>query len=322
MPNDGDDVIVDGNAIFIESGGFYPGNSNTFNGNIIIRTGAWLIVREDIVVNGTITVEAGGTLDLDRFATSARGSITMGSGSSLTLEAGASVRSDCSTSPTCATDDSGGFIQIDGGIVYDPGNGIGPGEFFTETVTTTYTGDQTLPVELISFVAHAHESDQVIIEWETASELNNDYFTLQRSENGIHWEDLFEVEGAGTTSERQYYMAIDYNPIVGLSYYRLKQTDFDGAFECFEAVAVNFQPSPTEVLSVYPNPTTGMVYLTGPTIDPASIATYQASGQRLDTQVQPGNNGRLALDLSGNPAGVYLIRTDVGVRRIVLEAPR
>lgn len=108
----------------------------------------------------------------------------------------------------------------------------------------------TLPVELVSFSAKAVEN-RVEIEWVTASERNNDYFTIERSKDGIDFEEVARVDGAGNSTSTLYYQSVDFNPYQGTSYYRLKQTDFDGQTKTFEAVSVNIQDLD---MLVWPNP--------------------------------------------------------------------
>ena len=84
-----------------------------------------------------------------------------------------------------------------------------------------------LPIELLSFSAKLVQG-RVNINWVTSTELNNDYFTLERSSDGEVWDDLFFINGSGVSLEEISYSIIDYSPLNSRSYYRLKQTDFDG----------------------------------------------------------------------------------------------
>jgi len=95
-----------------------------------------------------------------------------------------------------------------------------------------------LPIELISFEAKMNTNKQVDIFWATASELNNDFFTIERSSDGVNWEIVTTATGAGNSIYRIDYAAYDSRPLSGISYYRLKQTDFDGAFEYSNIVSV------------------------------------------------------------------------------------
>lgn len=109
-----------------------------------------------------------------------------------------------------------------------------------------------LPVELSKFWA-VNNPASVTLNWITASELNNDKFTLQRSSNGKTFYDIYELEGAGTTKEETRYQYVDETPLGGLSYYRLKQTDFDGKEEYPERGIISVRRE-DEALTCYPNP--------------------------------------------------------------------
>ncbi len=112
-----------------------------------------------------------------------------------------------------------------------------------------------LPVELVNFTAQK-QSRSVSINWTTASEINNDYFLLQRSVNGALFQDLTRITGAGFSNEILEYSFIDDQPLAGVNYYRLKQVDYDGKFEYSDVRAVNFEVAGEEIV-VYPNPLEG-----------------------------------------------------------------
>lgn len=113
-------------------------------------------------------------------------------------------------------------------------------------------GQTTLPVALAYFNAR-QIGNAVKLSWKTATELDNDFFTIERSQNGTGFEALGSITGAGSTNELQYYEYIDENPYWGLSYYRLKQTDFDGTTEIFRPVSFSFEGGEQSV-AAYPNP--------------------------------------------------------------------
>lgn len=94
-----------------------------------------------------------------------------------------------------------------------------------------------LPIELGEFTAY-HNGHEVELEWTTITELNNDHFTVQRTLDGKTFEDIALVDGAGTSSQELYYSYTDRQPYQGISYYRIKQTDFDGKFEYSELISV------------------------------------------------------------------------------------
>jgi hypothetical protein len=97
--------------------------------------------------------------------------------------------------------------------------------------------------------------NQVELTWTTASETNNDFFTIERSKNGIDFKALAQVPGAGNSNQILNYKLIDDQPYEGISYYRLKQTDFDGKFTFSEIRTINlYNTNNQNTLSIYPNP--------------------------------------------------------------------
>ncbi|TRX59137.1 hypothetical protein FNH22_11480 [Fulvivirga sp. M361] len=116
-----------------------------------------------------------------------------------------------------------------------------------------------LPVELISFDATMQE-EEIVLSWTTASELNNDYFEIQRSENGIDFHMIGSMDGSGTTQQMTHYSFTDGSPFRGANYYRLKQYDLDGAFE-YSAPVVRFFDAEHKDLTVHPNPAIGQLHL-------------------------------------------------------------
>jgi len=124
------------------------------------------------------------------------------------------------------------------------------------TVGTTNLTTTPLPVELISFTA-VYEKPAAVLSWETASELNNDHFTVERSASGIHFEDIATIRGAGTSSEAHQYSYIDLAPFPDKTYYRLRQTDTDGTVAHSSIVRVNTENGSGMKLSLFPNPGDG-----------------------------------------------------------------
>lgn len=116
-------------------------------------------------------------------------------------------------------------------------------------------GYNALPIELISFDAKV-EGEKVLLSWSTAAEINNDYFTLERSADGRSFEDIGKLRGSGNTTTRRDYSFIDESPLNGESYYRLRQTDYDGKFEIFDPkhISIKKQILDDSKLVVWPNP--------------------------------------------------------------------
>jgi hypothetical protein len=110
-----------------------------------------------------------------------------------------------------------------------------------------------LPIELLFFQAEPQENERIVdLNWSTASETDNDYFTVERSPDGINWTEILEVEGAGNSSIKLDYYEQDKEPLFGESFYRLKQTDINGEYDYSPIVRIN-QNGISEIL-LYPNP--------------------------------------------------------------------
>jgi len=119
----------------------------------------------------------------------------------------------------------------------------------------------SVPVELVQFTAKQLSSNDVVLDWETASELNNYGFEIESSLDGRNWEVLDFLRGKGTTAELQSYQYIDQQIKPGLNYYyRLKQIDFDGIFEYSDILNVRIEAQ-QPVLGVRPNPSVGFIEL-------------------------------------------------------------
>ena len=114
--------------------------------------------------------------------------------------------------------------------------------------------DHPLPVELISFTATSN-GKEVILNWSTATELNNLGFEIQRSTKGEEFFSLGFIDGHGTTTEQQNYSYADRNLDDGKYYYRLKQVDYDGSYEYSDVVEVEWRAFNSYLLEQnYPNP--------------------------------------------------------------------
>src|SRR5690606_13994881 len=115
-----------------------------------------------------------------------------------------------------------------------------------------------LPIELISFTGKTVENT-IELAWSTASERNNEYFTIERTDDGIECEVIGTIDGTGNSSTVKGYSFTDTNPKLGTQYYRLSQTDFNGDTECFDPISVEFQGI-EKAMTVYPNPSINGVF--------------------------------------------------------------
>jgi hypothetical protein len=113
-----------------------------------------------------------------------------------------------------------------------------------------------LPVALVSFEATLTAGNTVLLNWATMSQTNNDFFVVQRTSDGIQFEDVITVDGAGTNTSMLQYSATDEHPLKGVSYYRLKQTDFDGTTTYYGMEKVSISAGSGSFV-LYPNPCSG-----------------------------------------------------------------
>ena len=116
-----------------------------------------------------------------------------------------------------------------------------------------------LPVELIGFNGK-HDQGHNILTWQTATELNNDYFQVEHSFDGRYFESIGSVLGQGTSSTQHNYQFVHKNVKDGIHYYRLKQVDYDGQFEYSKIISIDFS---NDGIIFLPNPTSGLVQING-----------------------------------------------------------
>ncbi|MDH4471904.1 MAG: T9SS type A sorting domain-containing protein [Fluviicola sp.] len=188
----------------------------------------------------------------------------------------------------------------------------------------TYTSSSTgcvncvssLPVELLRF--EVSKNDQAVIcNWETGSELNCDYFIIERSSNGIDFEPIGQMDGAGTSTQTHTYTLYDSSPIdQGVSYYRLAQTDFDGTIAYSETKSVNFSAKTN--VTVVPNPSTGTFSVIGKHIDLTTLSMRNVFGQSLQPMQINELDEETILQYSDLPVGIYFL-TYENNRELVTE---
>jgi hypothetical protein len=187
---------------------------------------------------------------------------------------------------------------------------------------TLKDGGQHLPISLMSFSGKQNE-DNIDLAWKTASEINNDYFTLERSEDCKTFESIGKVNGAGNSNMVLKYDFIDKDAVknakVSRLYYRLKQTDFDGKFTYSGIISILLNTesgSGIEILSASPNPFKNDVFLSFSSISdgPALMKLYDMNGKLVKVQETEAMEGINTLTLSDNaslPKGMYFINVEM-----------
>ncbi len=207
----------------------------------------------------------------------------------------------------------------DGAVWRDYGQGSYTGNFNTGTVISASaipsfspftlasgTPDNPLPIELLTFNANYNGTD-VNLNWATASEKNNDYFNIERSADGVNFNSIARIKGAGNTSFTINYSDIDKNPLEGISYYRLKQTDFNGNYTYSDIRPITIIKS-FSVIKVYPIPTDNVINieLNEKMNFPITIKITNILGELVyeSTQIADKN---ISIDVTKLPASVYFV---------------
>ena len=177
-----------------------------------------------------------------------------------------------------------------------------------------------LPVELLYFDVKRINQHLIGIEWQTASEINNDYFTVERSADGEQWEELLSITGAGNSNSILSYQAIDPNPYSKTSYYRLKQVDFDGKSEVFNIIPIDNNEYQNTEQVVYPNPCEETITLntTNSELEFETLRIYNTVGENVtaDVRLFIKNDLEIEFDMSSLPSGVYFIMSENSSKKI------
>ncbi len=185
------------------------------------------------------------------------------------------------------------------------------GVFFT--VGSVNVSQTPLPIELLSFNATPCNNN-VCLDWATATETNNDFFTVEKTQDGSKYDFVAKVNGAGNSTSLKDYTSIDKVPYSGVSYYRLKQTDYNGVYTYSALKTVDFTPSAAFSFNLYPNPGAGEdvnVAINADKGEEVLVVVYDVAGRETYSKVlitQDVGQNVFALDPSGKLSpGIYLI---------------
>jgi hypothetical protein len=202
-----------------------------------------------------------------------------------------------------------GTAGVNGGTILNPQinrTGLTAGNlsnsFYVASINSV---SSPLPITLISFTA-VIKNDEVRLSWSTSAEMNNDFFTIQKSKDETGWVDVLQVPGQGTGSTTQVYSASDPQPYTGISYYRLKQTDIDGK-ESYSPVVSIKNSKEISGIFVYPNPVSNRLFIQFPSSGNYQIAIEGTSGQNVfNTAALSSDN--FSIDVSQYRPGIYFIQ--------------
>lgn len=178
------------------------------------------------------------------------------------------------------------------------------------------SSDAPLPVELVNFSAKI-ENGKIVLEWITASELNNDYFIIEKSFDGERYHLLQHVDGNGNSSMTVNYNFLDKNPADGFNFYRLTQVDFDGSATGLGTQLVAFDQDQEFNPTLYPNPIRDKVFISNLQRGAYFAQLMGLDGSPVeDWKLKIDNRSQVEqLDLTKFPVGIYVLNLTNGLRK-------
>jgi Secretion system C-terminal sorting domain len=193
--------------------------------------------------------------------------------------------------------------------------------FFADDESTLFNiqnfdDKETTPVELTSFTANMSDG-KVIVNWQTATEINNSGFSVERSSDNISFKEIAFIRGHGTTTDKSVYSYADNSALSGKYYYRLKQVDYNGSFSYSSSIEVNIGiPKNFSLDQNYPNPfnPSTTIRFALPTNARVSIKLYNTLGQEvvniLNNEQMNAGVHETVLNASNFSSGVYFYRLE------------
>lgn len=193
----------------------------------------------------------------------------------------------------------------------------------------TSTGNTPLPITLLSYNAVCNGDGKVTVNWATASEVNNDFFEVQRSVDGTNYATIAVIDGAGSSNTVVQYSYVDNTPNASGTYYRLNQVDFNGANESFTPDYANCATNvANSSVGIYPNPADQQVNVSInlASRDQGAVVVYNSVGQLISNEYHVFDKGMTVLPVSINnlAQGQYFIQiklqnTQLPVQKLVVS---
>jgi hypothetical protein len=187
---------------------------------------------------------------------------------------------------------------------------------FSPFALGTTTGNNPLPVELTSFACNKISNGTVQLTWITASESNSDYFSIEKSSDGLTFESIGKRDASKNSNVAVRYTFVDTEPNAGKAYYRLKQIDLDGQSEYSDLCFVNSEIE-EYTLKIYPNPAGNTVYINLGTKESPSVSVLNNWGDEVPVRMYDGDNGKV-LDTTSLPDGLYIVQVSIN-RKVFKE---
>jgi hypothetical protein len=245
--------------------------------------------------------------------------VELSGGSQINIANGDSIILNGNLLVSASNIDVSGYFRVNGNVTMTGGSTVcGTGTaFLNGTLSgTTWCGGIALPVKLLYFNVNQNGG---IVEtlWATATEINNSFFTVERSKDGTNFEEVSKIHGAGNSTSQRKYSASDSAPVKGLSFYRLKQTDFDGKGTYSPVKSLQFGSqqgnNKIEIQNIGPNPFKNNfnVNYSIPVSSEVEIQIINFYGQLLFDEKINSSKGFNIYSFNNNkelPSGTYLIR--------------
>ncbi len=177
-----------------------------------------------------------------------------------------------------------------------------------------------VPIELLQFEGTA-ETNGNLLTWTTATEINNNYFTLERSLNGTAFTPIAQIDGAGNSEHDITYSYLDETALCGISYYRLSWTDYDGFVEYAPVISVQRDGTNAQAVQVIPSVVQSDVTVFFSSNGNSSISVLDVTGKQLSLQAHTTNDcqAKVNLNVQHLPRGVYFIQVEEGAVRTVVK---
>jgi len=197
--------------------------------------------------------------------------------------------------------------EINGSVTME---GTFTGTNCSPCTATASTSTAVFPVELVRFEAE-ERSEQIQLNWETASEVNNSHFDILHGEDGKTFEKIGQVQGMGTTDEWTTYEFTHRLPVSGSNYYQLKQIDYNGQYELSEIIIFEWKEDVSSQINIYPNPTSRHIDINS-NAEMTGIQIINSKGQIIQSlQQNVGYQYHIDLDPQVTD-GIYLLKIEFG----------
>lgn len=331
--NSGTFNVTGGTTTYNNAGTYSSSTNMTFTGGGTFCNSGTGSMNNFTITGGPTAIVNSGTLNITADITNTGGSMSLCPNS--TINVGGNITGTGSTITGLAPC---GVININGRGTFTGGTISNFDVCDASTPTSVYscTGCATpnmsyctcshrpLPIELISFTArwYSNNKDKVITKWVTASEIGNDHFTIERTEDGETFTEIGVVAGAGNSNSILQYSLIDDNAVKGISYYRLKQTDYDGNYAYSGLVAVETDSAdPLKLIYLYPDQNrNSLKYQYSYSGDKSiTVEVVDVLGKTVSREYSEYNKAdqEINMDISGLNKGVYLFKVSDGEHVVI-----